>query len=465
MDWSFLSQIARDISISVSQPYDRVLDSKELFIDSYIKVCDTYIDFSNSLGVSYSKFLYSTISVKKEKYKDRPIIADLTGIVDTNESTEENKFCLSVYQIQQSLSYILDLFIIGRLHQSGGTNTESNIIIPKQYVFPLIYILNILNSDYHMESLLTYTLAHTYNKIFDRKFSGYSNEDKLDVLFYLILLITFEKTNPEIIHRFLSENIMKTRFVDLLSLVRDYLTSEYLESVLPVIRKLALINNDQYIILLNIEDSIEFIGKYGITDRRRPEIKSGKKFSIEKSADNLFTIFDTKFGKFKNGYFPRTVTHQMIQDRLPMDINRIVSSTIEGTIVSVMMPYMNLLYKDNDEPTDDIPFYVHLVSTYLGQVYINKISCVLISDGLIIQSMDNSDIESIPIESLLSMIPSTKITNIDVILNIDEIQTFIQNKILETVILSDDLYVKINTLDANVLYSEIDETSDNDNMK
>jgi hypothetical protein len=63
------------------------------------------------------------------------------------------------------------------------------------------------------------------------------------------------------------------------------------------------------------------------------------------------------------------------------------------------------------------------------------------------------------------MIPSTKITNIDVILNIDEIQTFIQNKILETVILSDDLYVKINTLDANVLYSEIDETSDNDNMK
>jgi len=307
-----------------------------------------------------------------------------------------------------------------------------------------------------MESLLTYTLAHTYNKIFDCKFSGYSNEDKLDVLFYIILLITFERTNPEIIHRFLSENVMKTRFVDLLSLIRDYLTPEYLESVLPVIRKLALINNDQYIILPNIDDSIEFIGNYGITDRRRPEIKSGKKFI---PSDNILTIFDNKFSKLKSGYFPKTVTHQMIQDRLPMDINRVMSSTIEGVIVSVMMPYMNMLYNDNDEPTDDIPFYIYSVSIYLGQVHINKICCVLISDGLIIQSINLSEIEPIPIESVLLDLPSLKVPNINNLLDIEEVQSYTKNKILEVITLSDDLYVKINTLDANILYSDCDDNN------
>lgn len=458
MDWIFLSQIARDIQIPISQPYNQVLNYKSLFIDSYIKIGNSYIEFSHSFGVAYSTFLNTNINSIKEKFKDKPVIADLTEIID---SKSNEKCILNINQVQDCLSHILDLFIIGRLDIKLDTNSTI-LTIPKNIVFPLIYILNILNADYHMEALLIYTLSHTYDKIFDKKFTGYSNDDRLDMLFYLILLITFEKTNPDIVYKFLSQNSGNRRFVDLLSLIKDYLTSEYLESVLPIIRKLALINSDQYIVISDMNDSIKFIGNYGITDKRRPEIKIGKKFD-DKS--NPLIIFDNKFSNFKPGYFPKTVTYQMIEDRLPIDINRTSSITIEGYIVSIMLPYMNLLFKD--ENTDDIPFYLFLVNiSNTGQIYINKIQCLLFSDGLIIHSINPLDIDQMSIELLSNEIVSLKPLNnkslddlfnlSNHILNLSEIQFYIKSKILDTISKLDDLFIDIHILDANELYSNLD---------
>ena len=76
---------------------------------------------------------------------------------------------------------------------------------------------------------------------------GYSTDDRLELLYYLVLLITFEQSNPSLIYRFLGENPLNLRVVDILSLVKDYLTPDYITSVMPNIHRLAIAHNDLYV--------------------------------------------------------------------------------------------------------------------------------------------------------------------------------------------------------------------------
>lgn len=378
MDWGFLSEIARNICIPVPAPYNKLLDSKELLMDCYIKVGDIYVPFSNGMGVSYSTFLRETNGMATIQYKKKLVIADLSDVVENSK--------IPLCDVVDSLSYIMDLYIMGRLHSSQRTS-KSNIIIPSNIVFPLIYILNVLKSSYHMEALLTYTLANSYNNVFDKKFNGYTKDDKMELLFYLILLITFQGTNRDIIHRFLRENSGRSRFIDLFSLVRDYLTIEYIESVLPVIRHLAIINNDQYALVTNIQDSIKFMCPYSIINRQRPEIKKGIDFTDK---DEPFIIFQEFNLPFDTNTLPRTVTYQMIQDRLPLDINRVYDTTLEGHIVNVMQPYMHIKHNAETE-TPDITFKIHYVDRdNKNNILIHILSCHLTSDGLRISSCNPS---------------------------------------------------------------------------
>lgn len=382
MDWNFLTRIARDIQIPIVSPYRKLSESKLLFVDCYIKVGKTYIDFSNGFGVAYSKFLRSTFTLRKDFHNNKPIIADLTEIVD--------KSGLSLDDVKTALSLILDLFILGRLTHRGITVTpqilQAGLLIPKQIVFPLMYLLNVLEAEYHIEALLTYTLAHLYNKVYDKSFVGYSTDDRLELLYYLVLLITFEQSNPALIYRFLSENTT-SRFVDILSLVKDYLTPDYITSVIPTIYRLSIAHNDMYVIVDNSCDSIEFIKTHnctiGITDRRRPELKPIGELT---DLDIPLIIYNNLGYNLRIKHLPRMITYQMVQDRLPLDINRTTVINIEGAIVSVLLPYIHTCHFA-DSPTN-LTFHIYYADfDTAGNINVRQVICHLTSDGIILQQI------------------------------------------------------------------------------
>ena len=97
----------------MSNHIEKLAESKLLFVDCYIKVGRFYINFRNGFGVAYSKFLRSTLTLRKDFHNGKPVIADLTEIVE--------KSGLTVDDVKTSLSLILDLFLLGRLTHRGIT--------------------------------------------------------------------------------------------------------------------------------------------------------------------------------------------------------------------------------------------------------------------------------------------------------------------------------------------------------
>ena len=372
MDWEFLTDISLDIEIPIVQPYNRLLKNKSHFYDCYIKIGDVYVDFINGHGLAYSDFLASTLSSRTELYNNRPVIADLTLIT--------REFGMAVASIQDTISTILDLYILGRLHHRQATPVDT-LLISKKVIFPVLYILNILGSRYHIDALLTFALAEIYNKIFERSFSGYSKEDRQSVRFYLTLLIGFESSNTEIIYRFLYQNRNYCRFVDLLGVIKDYMTLTYYQEIAPIINRLMIAGSDQYIIMESTS-GIPFFEPLTIVDRRQPTFKSASSFD---SKDQPCIIFNTRNYSLPAIGITRIITPQMIQDRLPLDINRVVNITLEGVLCSILLPIIKV-YFTPDTLTDKTPlvFSIHYVAEPAPALtcMVHRVDLVLTVDSL-----------------------------------------------------------------------------------
>lgn len=134
-------------------------------------------------------------------------------------------------------------------------------------------------------------------------------------------------------------------------------------------------------------DSIEFIKSpsitIGITDRRRPELKSISEMS---DMDIPLIIYNDRGYNLKIKHLPRMITYQMVQDRLPLDINRSTTVNIEGPIVSVLLPYIHTCHFA-DSPTN-LNFNVYYADfDTAGNINVRSIICHLTSDGVILQQI------------------------------------------------------------------------------
>ena len=369
MDWEFLSEISADLDIPIVQPYNRIITNKESFYDSYIKIDNEYVEFIDGLGLSYSDFLYSTAESRTEKHNDKPVIADLTDIM--------KQLMMDMDYIRETLSTILDLFILGRLHHRN-TKPVSKLRISKRVIFPVLYLLNILGAKYHVDALITYTLVDIYNKIFERKFYGYTKDDRQNIRFYLTILINFESSNTEIIYRFLRQNSEHSRLIDLLGVIKDYMAIEYYEEVSDIIKKLMIANNDRYIII-QAPVSIHFLDKYGIIDRRQPILKPASQFSDD---DKLLIIYNAVNYQLPPLNMTKIITPQMLQDRLPLDINRDIYITLEGAITAILYPIIKLCFDRNAR--DSIDFCIYFINSNVFSEYSNiyRIQLNLTGDSL-----------------------------------------------------------------------------------
>lgn len=277
---------------------------------------------------------------------------------------------------------ISNLFIMGRLNNKQATVLDY-LIIDRNIIFPIIHILNVIEAEYHADSLLTYILANVYNKIFDKKFTGYSEEDRIYIRFFIVLLITFEEKNSSTIHNFLIHNRPYTRFIDLFGIIRDTIDSAYFEKVKSIIQRLMIVNNDQY--LLTDSSDYQFIINFGknykIGDRRLAKIKSSDSFSSNEIPLVIFDIRNIKY--FIEGQ-TKIITPQMVEDRLPLDINRIRSITLEGEIVSVILPILSEYFNKHKE---DVTFILHFVTFDRHSKFnLYQINAELSNDALIMKS-------------------------------------------------------------------------------
>lgn len=352
MDWEFLSDISVDVSVPIVQPFNQLICNKDKFYNCYIKINDRYIDFIDGYGLAYSDFLNQTYENRVETYRDRPVIADLTRIM--------KELGLNYEIMSLAIETILELYILGRLHHRQTTIVETSII-QKQVFFPVMYLLNILGSTYHVETLLTFTLAELYRKIYEQRFIGYSKEDRAKIRFYLTLMITFEPTNPLIIYQFLNQNRQNCRFTDLFGVIRDYITPTYYSDANEIIHRLIVASEDQYVITEG-DYGIHFISSYHIIDRRQPSFKHAS------DCDTPCILFNTR--NYTLPTLQRIITPQMIQDRLPLDINRKINITLEGEICSILYPiiqiyfgHTNSQYNGHDlsnlEPIEFNIYYIH----------------------------------------------------------------------------------------------------------
>lgn len=346
MDWSFLSDIACDIRIPIVQPYNRLLKYKELLYDCYVKVNDRYIPFIDGYAQAYAEFIKQTMNQRTLEHQGRPVIADLTQICQ--------EFSMMTTDIEKSLMIILDLYIMGRLHHRQ-TNIVDELVIPSSIIFQVMYILNILNSKYHIEALLTLTLADVYNRIFDSPFPGYTKQDRANIRFYLTILISFEPTNTEIIYHFLQQNSMNSRFVDLFGIIRDYLTEKYYTEVIPILQRLTIANSDQYY-FADGHHGISFLNNITIVDRRHATINTLKE--LQEMDKKPFILRNPRSLQIFPTTITKIITPQMIQDRLPLDINRNIHITIEGMISSIIYPIIKTyFFTDNTLPSTIFSLY------------------------------------------------------------------------------------------------------------
>lgn len=430
MDWNFLGEISNNVEIPIVQPYNRLILNKETLYDCYIKIENTYVEFIDGYALSYSELFSSTVDNRTETdtYQNLPVIVDLTDIM--------KQLYMNVQNMKESLMVILDLFILGRLHHRN-TTPISSITIKKHIIFPVLYLLNVLGSKYHIDALITYTLADIYNKIFERPFGGYSKEDRMNIRFYMTILFNFESTNTEIIYRFLRQNSSHSRLVDLLGVIRDYLSVQYYEDISDILKRLMIANNDQYIILeTNI--SIPFVGKYGIIDRRQPTLKSSTSFT---SDDIPLILFNTHNYQLPQMNTNRIITPQMIQDRLPLDINRYLYITLEGALTAILYPIVKNYFENINDNSQESLFYVYFINnvTLVEKCNVYKIQLKLSRDSLIISFSSLTQIEMFEFD------PNSSNT----------IENQLKTHILSIASSEGEILVSINIIEFNDIYHEI----------
>ena len=235
-----------------------------------------------------------------------------------------------------------------------------------------------MGAKYHADALITYALVEIYNKIFERSFYGYSKDDRQNIRFYLTILINFESSKTEIIYRFLRQNSEHSRIVDLFGVIKDYISLQYYDEVSNILKRLMIANNDRYIIMES-GISISFIDKYGIVERSQPILKLAKEF---KSTDDPLIIYNTINYQLPPLNVSRIVTHQMMQDRLPLDINRNIYITLEGVITAILYPIIKLYFdRKSDIPIDFKIYFID--SSYLKENSdIYRINLKLYGDSL-----------------------------------------------------------------------------------